>query len=170
MQQLVPMNALPGRSRSINDQLARGLGYFSIALGLAELLAPRMITRTLAMPRLEPLVRSYGAREIATGVAILGTPNAAPWIWGRVAGDVLDIATVAIARRPRSQKTSAVPLAMAALLAVTAVDLLCARDLEREKGSRRTAISNYGDRSGFPGGVQAAHGAARDSRPATAQA
>ena len=32
----VPRTALPGWSRSSNDEMARGLGYFSLALGLSE--------------------------------------------------------------------------------------------------------------------------------------
>ena len=37
MASLVPKTALPGRSRSMHDETARGLGYFSIALGIAEI-------------------------------------------------------------------------------------------------------------------------------------
>ena len=77
--------------------MAAGLGYFSIALGIAELVMPRAIRRAAGIEAPDALVRGYGVREIATGVAILMTHDATPWIWGRVAGDALDIATVAAA-------------------------------------------------------------------------
>ncbi|MBV9236210.1 MAG: hypothetical protein JOZ94_10300, partial [Xanthobacteraceae bacterium] len=58
-----------GRSSlSSADKLARALGWFSIGLGLAELIAPNSITRALGLRGKEGLVRSYGAREIAAGV------------------------------------------------------------------------------------------------------
>ena len=36
MTNLAPKTALPGRSRSMHDEMAAGLGYFSIALGLTR--------------------------------------------------------------------------------------------------------------------------------------
>ena len=65
--------------------LARGLGWFSIGLGLAEMLAPRMLTEQMGMQGKESLLRFYGAREMAAGVGILMSDNPAPWVWGRVA-------------------------------------------------------------------------------------
>lgn len=47
------------------------------------------------------LVRACGAREIATGLAILLSKNPTPWLWARVGGDVLDIATLASNARRR---------------------------------------------------------------------
>ena len=73
--------------------LARGLGWFSIGLGLAEMLAPRMLGNQLGMEGKESLLRFYGAREMAAGVGILMSDNPGPWIWGRVAGDALDLAS-----------------------------------------------------------------------------
>src|SRR4030088_921667 len=92
---LVPRTALRGGSQSSHDKLAKTLGYFSIALGATELLAPRWRGRAIGVKGLEPVVRVYGAREVATGVAILTSHDPAPWIWARVAGDMADIATVA---------------------------------------------------------------------------
>src|SRR3977135_2993885 len=92
---LVPRTALRGGSQSSHAKLAKTLGYFSIALGATELLAPRALCRAIGLNGLEPVVRAYGAREVATGVAILTSHDPAPWIWARVAGDMADIATVA---------------------------------------------------------------------------
>jgi hypothetical protein len=160
MSRPVPQTALPGRSRSLHDQMAKGLGYFSIALGIAELAMPRVLRRVAGIDAPDALVRGYGVREIATGAALLATHDATPWVWGRVAGDVLDIATVALAPPDWRGGKEKKPWALGALLAVAAIDLACGTLLNSEKGSRRTAGADYRDRSGFPQGVQAARGAA----------
>ena len=110
-------------------ELARGLGWFSLALGTMELLLPRTITGFLGMRGREGLVRLYGVREVGTGLAILGSSDPAPWMWGRVAGDALDVATVA--PKLAGRKPGNVALALLTLAAVAALDVLCAEELER---------------------------------------
>ena len=162
MHDVVRRTALPGRSQSSHDKTARGLGYFSIALGIAELVAPGAICRAAGVRGLEPVVRGYGAREIATGLAILTSHDPEPWIWTRVAGDLADIATVAIGVQQDNESKTRSALALAALATVTLVDLACADGLNSEKGSRKTATRDYSRRSGFPQGLQTTRGAARD--------
>ena len=106
------------------EQLVRGLGYFSIGLGLAELLAPRQVSRGAGMRRQDNLLRGFGLREIATGIGILSARNPRPWLWGRVAGDVLDVATVAVTAD--SRKPGRLGSSFAALLGVGLLDLYCA--------------------------------------------
>src|SRR5204862_1068288 len=85
-----------GRRRA-SRTAARGLGWFSIGLGLAELLAPRLLSRAFGMPGASGAVRACGIREIATGIGILASRNPTPWVWARVAGDALDAATIGAA-------------------------------------------------------------------------
>jgi hypothetical protein len=162
MHSLAQTTALRGQSRSGRDEMAKGLGYLSIALGVAELLAPRAVCKAVGVTGMESVVRAYGAREIATGVAILASHDPEPWIWGRVAGDMADIATVATGLRQDNPRKDNTVLALAVLTAVTAVDVACASALGTQKGNRKTAIADYSDRSGFPHGLQAARGAAQD--------
>jgi hypothetical protein len=159
---VVPRTAIRGRSWSSHDRLAKNLGYFSIALGMVELMAPRALCNAIGLRGMEPVIRAYGAREVATGVAILASHNPEPWIWARVAGDVADIATVATGLQQDNSRTENKVMTLAALAAVTALDVECARALNAEKGSRKTAVVNYSNRSGFPQGLEAARGAARD--------
>lgn len=162
MTMLAP-TALRGRSRSASDELAKGLGYFSIALGLAELFAPRAICDALGMGNHDALVRAYGAREVATGVAILMSHDATPWILGRVAGDAVDIATVAAtALRADNPKQGNAVIALGALVGVTVLDAACAQGLIAEKGGQRTAVADYSNRSGFPKPPASMRGAAGD--------
>jgi len=163
MPSLVRRTAVAGRSYSSSDKLAKQLGYLSIGLGLAELVMPKALCRASGIPGLENVVRAYGVREIATGLAILTTHNPEPWIWARVAGDVVDMATVATGLQQDNDKRSANVVALGALAAVTALDFACARSLGAEKGNRRTAVADYSNQSGFPQGLGAARGAARDA-------
>jgi hypothetical protein len=149
------------------DELARALGWFSIGLGLAELLAPRRFTRALGMEGSEGLVRAYGLREIGSGVLSLSVDRG-PGLWSRVAGDAIDLATLATAFRPDNPKRDNVGLALAAVVGVTLLDLLGAQGVAARHHRRPAAGGagdrwrRYRDRSGFPQGVEKARGAARE--------
>jgi hypothetical protein len=143
--------------------LAQGLGWFSIGLGLVELLAPRRLASSLGMEEHSGLIQAYGAREIATGVGILAQRDPTPWIWGRVAGDALDLATLAAVVPNNPRKGNAL-LAMAAVAGVAALDLLCARELRahQQERERRRTYRDYSNRSGFSRTIAEVRGAARD--------
>jgi hypothetical protein len=118
--------------RRIDDgkTLARGLGWFSIGLGLAELVAPEQIARWLGMEDKTELVRAYGVREIGTGIGILTRRQPAEWIWARIAGDFLDLATLAAHLTPDNEgKRDNVIAAIVAVAGVTVLDVICARQL-----------------------------------------
>lgn len=148
-------------SRGVPDSLAKGLGWFSLGLGLTQLLAPQRITRALGMQGKEALVRVYGAREIGSGILSLSVDKNLG-LWSRVAGDGLDIATVMTALRPDNPKRDNVVVALALLVGITAIDLIDAQASttrhSRTAGRRRS----YRDRSGYPRGIKASRGAARD--------
>jgi hypothetical protein len=152
-----------GQAAEIAQDLAVGLGWFSIALGTAEILAPRALTRMLGMDGQERLVQAYGLREIASGIGILASRNPAPWVWGRVAGDALDIATVATALRDDNPQRQNVALSLVALAGVTALDAACAQALSMDSGEEQQRVFyDYSDRSGFDRPPQAMRGAASD--------
>ena len=106
--------------------LARSLGWFSIALGALELTSAGSLARALGLRRSADLLRLFGLREIGTGMLILASEDPTPWIWGRVAGDVLDIGTVLGGVRRNSAGAA---LGLAALAGATALDIVCARRL-----------------------------------------
>lgn len=144
--------------------LAQGLGWFSIGLGLAEVVAPDSLARCLGLEEHEGLIRAFGLREIATGIGILTQDDPTPWITARVAGDALDLATLATGLGPDNPQRANVGLALAAVAGVTVLDALCAKQLRAEQAweDARRPIPDYSDRSGFPRGLAAARGAARD--------
>ena len=151
-----------GHPDSNTDALARGLGVFSIALGLVEVVAARSLTRALGMEGNEMLVRAYGMREIATGVGILASDDPTPWIWGRVGGDALDVATLTTGLEGDNPRRENVMLALAAVAGATALDVYCAQTLSRESPKPPAPMRDYRDRRGMPRPPQAMRGAARD--------
>jgi len=152
----------PTRSLTTADRLARLLGWFSLGLGLAEIVAPKKITEKFGLEGQETLVRAYGGREIAAGVGALSV-DAGPAIWSRVAGDLVDIGTIAYGMRDADerQKRNA-GFAFAALVGFTLLDVFVASQLTRQRSRSRGESRDYSDRSGFPRGAALARGAAND--------
>jgi hypothetical protein len=145
--------------RRFAQQAATGLGWFSIGLGLAELFFPRAFTHAFGMRGREGLVRFYGLREIGAGVGLLTARNKAPWLWARVAGDGLDIATLA-ARLPDRRARGNVEVALAMVAGVTALDVYAAKALS--EGRTPVLTYGYGSRSGFPASPELMRGRASD--------
>ena len=152
----------PERSLTTADRVARGLGWFSLGLGLVELVAPGKLARTLGLQGQEGLIRAFGAREVAAGVGALSV-DAGPAIWSRVAGDLVDLGTLAVGiRKGDDDQRRYAGYAIAAVVGVTALDLLVASTLTKQRSRSRGETRDYSDRSGFPGGVAKARGAASD--------
>ncbi|MFI7641733.1 SRPBCC family protein [Nonomuraea sp. NPDC049400] len=92
-----------------SDTLARALGWVSLALGAAQLAAPRMVNRLSGVDdsRLASTVtRMAGTRELMHAAALLGSRRPGPWTWGRVAGDALDLAVLGRAMANRSGRSA----------------------------------------------------------------
>jgi hypothetical protein len=136
-----------------SEALASGLGWFSIGLGVAELLAPRFMARAAGVEAGERMTRLCGAREIAVGIGLLAARDKTPWMWGRVAGDALDLAVVSAGSGPKAAA------ALGAVAGITALDVAAARRLGERRRPRR--IFDYSDRSGFPRPAHEMRGLAR---------
>ncbi len=116
------------------ERLANGLGWFSIGLGLAEVLAPRKMAQLIGIAdgdQTNTILRAYGLREIAAGVGILMQPKPAGWLWGRVAGDAMDLASLGKALASEDSDRGRVVAATAAVLGVTALDVFCAQKMSQ---------------------------------------
>jgi hypothetical protein len=140
---------------------ADALGWFSLGLGLTELLCARGLARWLGMKGQEGLIRFYGLREIASGLGIFASRrDQGAWVWARVAGDAIDIATLAanVSGNPRK---AAIALALANVGGVTALDIMTAQQLTMLERSARAPVRDYSDRVGLGGSPDALRGAAR---------
>jgi hypothetical protein len=130
------------------DDVARGLGWFSVALGLAEMLAPGQVARSIGLGRKRKLFRLYGIRETAAGVGLLLSGQRAPWLLARAGGDMLDIATLWGALRRRNPRLGVARSAIASVLLITALDVLGGVLLSMER-RRRQPVRDYSDRKGI---------------------
>ena len=119
--------------RNLNEeQLAQGLGWFSIGLGLAEVVAPGGVAKLIGVRGdHRTLLRIFGLREIASGIGILTQRRPAGAVWSRIAGDALDLACLGVAFTSPSASRGRVAAATVSVLGVTALDVLCARQLSR---------------------------------------
>ena len=98
-------------------------------------------------------------------IGILSSNQLAPWIWGRVGGDALDLATLATGLQRDNPRKENVELALVAVAAVTALDVVCGASLARqasESPRRRPPAIDYHRRTGFPKPPEQMRGAARD--------
>ena len=151
----------------MNEQrMARALGWFSIGLGLSEIAAPEKVGEAAGLGHHSDLLRWFGVRELATGIGILARRRRAPWLWARVAGDLLDLAVLGTGLKGSAEQRHRATMAGAAVLGVTLLDVITSRrlshqqgqipSLERYRGPRprhgtwpatRSAIANYGEES-----------------------
>ena len=123
-------------SRLPDERLSSALGWFSVGLGLAQLLAPRQVARVIGADERDATtsltLRLLGGRELASGLGLLSKVHPAAWAWARVAGDALDLALVGRAlASPRAQRERLL-LFGAGVLGVACVDAYSARRLQRE--------------------------------------
>jgi hypothetical protein len=112
---------------AVTPQLSFWLGQNAIGLGLWGLLAPNSVNRFLGLRNRPPRTRLlFGAREMATGIALFSDPTRASALWARVAGDVFDIAALRPLTRGDNPKRANARLALGVVLAVTALDVVAA--------------------------------------------
>jgi uncharacterized membrane protein len=127
-----------------DERLANGLGWFSIGLGLAQLLSPGGVSRLIGVnddAKNRRLMRAIGMREIATGVGILAKPRPAGWVRARVGGDLVDLTLLGAAFRSDDSEKNRVAMATAAVLGVTALDVMCSGRLsEKANGASEVKV------------------------------
>ena len=116
-------------------RLTKFLGWFSIGLGVTELMFPVSLAKAIGTPKHSLLTRLMGLREIAAGVGILTTPTPRYWVKARIAGDAIDLGL--LLRSYGAEESGPVRLtgATAMVAGVTALDVLCANELSKGPGA-----------------------------------
>ena len=121
-------------SRAVRS--AMGLGWFSLALGATQLLAPQAIARMTgarAHRQTFAMLRLLGVREVATGIGILSKARPGLWLWGRVAGDAMDLALLGGMLGSRKRERARTLTSIASVLGVTVLDVASAVRCSREE-------------------------------------
>ena len=108
-------------------RMAPGIGWFSIALGVLLLVTPKGVSRALGIDNRVTVLRVIGVREIVVGVGILRQPDPAPWQWGRVIGDIMDVTLMLLGVATGVFNRSRANPGTVGLLGATALDLWLAR-------------------------------------------
>ena len=101
--------------------IASGLAWFGIGLGVVELVAPRSVARATGLEGHAKVIRLYGLREITSGAVMLAARDPQAWLWTRVLGDALDGALLASrlgADNPHRERTLLSTLAVAPVVAL----------------------------------------------------
>jgi uncharacterized membrane protein len=129
----------PGIERSGPDgsKLSRGLGWFSLGLGLTEIAAPKALARVIGVDpngRTSTTLRVFGMREILAGIGVLMQPRRSLPLWARVAGDLLDLSAIAYAAKAKRTRVERLAAAFIAVAGVTALDVIAGQ----RAGSRRS--------------------------------
>lgn len=114
--------------------IAKALGWFSIGVGVAQMVAPRAIARASGVAEQPLLLRALGMREIASGVGILSQRRPTGWLWSRVAGDAIDLALLGAAARSSSGvRRRRVAVAATTVAGIALLDVLAS---VRQRGAR----------------------------------
>jgi len=122
------------QQRNLGERIAQGLGWFSIGLGAAQVAAPGWLSKLIGVRDTDDartLQRVVGVREVTAGLGIFASGQPAPWLWARVAGDVMDLALLGTAFSGRRVDRSRLAMAFGSVVGVTALDLYTALQLSQ---------------------------------------
>jgi hypothetical protein len=112
---------------AVTPQLSMMIGVTAIGLGVWGALFPKSVKRTLGVPAPAALIVGlFGARELWSGFSLAGDPTRIGVLWARVGADVFDIAALGALSSPANPKRSNARVALGAVLAITALDVLTA--------------------------------------------
>ncbi len=130
-----PSDVSTRRPRDAVERRAVGLGWFSLGLGLVQILAPRQVARAIGASNSLmtcSVIRACGVREVVSGLGILMQPRPNPFLWTRLAGDVVDVALLTGQLATSTRRTTLrLGIATAAALGTTVLDAKTTLDLTR---------------------------------------
>ncbi|HXA49412.1 MAG TPA: SRPBCC family protein [Candidatus Acidoferrum sp.] len=136
-------------SNSTMRRITNGIGWFSIGIGAVEVLTPGLVAKLTGVqnrPKNRALLRLYGLRGLAAGIGILTEPRPAGWLWARVAGDAVDLSSLARAAEDRQNDRARVGVAMASVIGVTALDMFAAKNLNAQTEEAASADTDTSTR------------------------
>lgn len=113
-----------GAAEQRDKQLANALGWLSIGVGVANLLAPRVVAKAAGLPAAPLVMRAMGVRELVCGLGLLNQPGSATWRWSRVAGDAADLLMLGVATRAPGSARGRLAATAVVVAGVTVLDVM----------------------------------------------
>jgi uncharacterized membrane protein len=110
----------------ILTRATQALGWFSLVVGLTEIISPGAMGKLMGARPRAGLTRLFGLREVAAGLGLLSGRRTSLWLWSRVGGDVLDLASLGRLLSAKHADKENVSIVLGSVAAVTAIDLYCA--------------------------------------------
>jgi hypothetical protein len=114
------------------DELARFLGWFSVALGAAQIAMPKAMCKLIGAEgdgSAPMLMRLMGVREMTQGIGILSRPRPTTWLWSRVGGDALDLSLLALTAAKNPKRRGRTAFAIANVVPIAVADVFESRHL-----------------------------------------
>lgn len=127
-------------------KLTQFLGWFSLGLGITEVIAPDSILNLVGVRAEEDgrlMTRMCGVREIMAGVGILSQQESPFWIWVRVAGDVMDASSLGLAMTKKHTDMTRLNLSMSAVAGIMALDIYTGAKLTKRVRKMRKMLEQY---------------------------
>ncbi|HEY4427527.1 MAG TPA: SRPBCC family protein [Solirubrobacteraceae bacterium] len=117
-------------------RLADLLGWASIGLGVPQVSTPRSFDRAIGVvPDREARAWTFlvGLRELgaAASILVIEQPHPVRSVWGRVAGDAMDLTLLARSWRSRRESPGRLGAAIGAVVVIGAIDTYTAVQLQR---------------------------------------
>lgn len=132
-------HSLRGETR----QRARFLGFFSLALGVAQLTLSGPFAKLIGLRdtrRSRAALRAIGLREITSGVGLLARDESSTFAWSRVAGDALDLALLGRSLTDSPASRARLLAATGAVVGVAALDAYSAARLSRHESIQKLTL------------------------------
>jgi uncharacterized membrane protein len=126
---------------------ARALGFFSLVLGIVQLIRPERILRLIGLRSSQDrttAMRLVGARELVSGVGLVARPQPVLFAWSRVAGDLVDLALLSRVVDARDARRDQVWGAIGSVAGILVVDLATSIALTRGRAGQGNAIQVRG--------------------------
>jgi hypothetical protein len=114
--------------------IARLLGWGSLGFAVASLAAPRLVAHLSGFRDRPELARTLGVRDLVVGAGLVGATDVRPWMYARLASEVMDTAMMAEgSRRGAFDRRRSLPGAAFALFCA-GVEIAVIRQLANEPG------------------------------------
>ncbi len=154
----------PARLRDPDQVVNSGIAWFSVALGVTQIVAPDALARLIGVrpsQNTRTAMRAIGVRELTTGFGLLSNAKSTPWLWTRLAGNMVDLSLIGSGVGRRAEDRTRATRAAIAVGGVAALDFYAAARSQRTQRERLQADGFASPEETVSGPLSYEHGDAR---------